>query len=144
MIPEYENILSSIKPPLTAVGFCLIDNSDFLAEFETTDGWKIKFEGERYYRPLIEISITPPEEDDGYSVRILMECFWEVKGGKSTPPTAVNQANFVKEHLRGWISKKENYEIYYKKKERSYWRIVTYIETEEHRKKQYKGDCHLY
>ena len=116
MISEYENVLTSIKPTLEEVGFFLTENSDFWAEFKTSDGWKIVFEGERYYRPLFDIRITLPEEKIDYSVGILMKCFWELNGGDSNPPNAVNQANFIKDNLRGWISKKENYEICYRKK----------------------------
>lgn len=114
MTPEYQSILSEIRSQFADAGFCLTADSDFWAEFQTTDGWKLIFEGERYYGPLIDIKVIPPDEELGYSVYKLMDCFCKATGEELGPPSALNQANFVKEHFRTWISDTENYDAAYR------------------------------
>ena len=96
MISEYEEHLISIQGTLSQIDMALTTNEDYVALFQNPDGWVITFEGERYYRPLVDISISPPvPPKQKYSVRILMDLFQHRVGIKPSTYNLTDQVEFL-------------------------------------------------
>ncbi|WOI12203.1 hypothetical protein [Thalassospira lucentensis] len=115
MIPEYEKTLKEITSPLSSIGFEMKTNTDFKAVFMSDGGWKILLEGDRYYRPLIEITISPPHDNSEYSLRIIIKCYETIEKEKQLPPTAINQVEFLLKNFHSWVKNTQTYKSTYDK-----------------------------
>lgn len=91
MVEEYKEALELVKRKFEIIGFYLIKDEDFYAEFIGDNNWKIVFEGERYIRPTYDIIIEKGEFN--FSTRLLMNIF---DNGKKR--SLENRLNFIIEY----------------------------------------------
>jgi len=121
MIDEYQKYLVQTVNELSKVGFKLIEDSDYIARFEHKDGWQLSLEGERFNRPLIDIDVTPPKENQGFSLRILMNTYQKLENIQQPPPSLVNQLSFFKANFDGWLLSVGKYKQIYKEINESFF-----------------------
>ena len=113
MIEEYQGYFDRVVDEVLKVGFKLTQNEDYSALFERKDGWKLLLEGERHYRPLIDIEIIHPKGGDGLSLRILMNTYQIIEGTDLPPPSLENQLSFLTDNFDSWLINVKKYELTY-------------------------------
>ncbi|NVJ91093.1 MAG: hypothetical protein HWE34_05525 [Methylocystaceae bacterium] len=114
MIDDYQEFLLKIKDQVSKIGMKLVKDTDYSAEFERPDGYRLVFEGERYYRPLVGISIRPPGEIEDFSLSILMKVYQNQESITLPAPSLDNQIDFLIANIDGWIWNTEHYKKAYK------------------------------
>ena len=114
MLDEYKKYLVQVVGELSVIGMVLIEDSDYLACLESQTGWRLSLEGERYYRPQIDIEVTPPNQEEGFSLWILMDAYQRIENIQQPPPSLSNQLSFFKANYDGWLLDVAKYKQAYK------------------------------
>lgn len=91
MREDYQPYFQQLCASLTRLGYVSVRARELDAEFTLYSGWKLIFEGERYYGPMFAIFLIPPNPIEnrphGYEIGLLMKTFEELEGKSYGQPT---------------------------------------------------------
>lgn len=116
---DYQPYFQELKSRMTELGYFKLEESELVADFLLYSGWIIRLECERYYGPMFEIFVVPPENfrarRDSYGVALLMLVFEKITGKQYGKPTLENEMNFLVQEKNHVLSDPAFYEIEYSK-----------------------------
>jgi hypothetical protein len=97
MREDYQPYFRELKSRLVDLGYMSVREHDLGVSLD--GGWKLSFEGERYYGPLFGIYVIPPTPSNGrqrgYEVGLLMRAFEKIFGQSFGEPTIGGQVDFL-------------------------------------------------
>lgn len=99
MHKDYQPYFQDVFAGVTRLGYVSVNERAYDAEFNLHNGWRLSFEGERYYGPMFTILLIPPmptlNRKRGYEVGLLMRAFEELEVKSYGKPTIENQIEFL-------------------------------------------------
>ena len=117
MREDYQPYFQQLCASLTRLGYVSVRERELDAEFTLYSGWKLNFEGERYYGPMFAIFLIPPNPTEnrphGYEIGLLMQTFEELEGKSYGQPTIEGQVEFLVQERDKIFSDSRNYDARY-------------------------------
>jgi hypothetical protein len=120
MHPDYENIYRQMANTAGKLGFRLTRNEAFEAVFSGPRSWRIILDGDPHTRPAFDLAVArtlPSGGTERFSIRLLMEVYFESRRLPKEKPSLDNQLRFLEEQTDYIFTEVGIYREAYRKKD---------------------------